>query len=252
MSVQSELEARPTQEDFEEKIKQCNTLRTELTDLTEQMACNEKLLEQLQLELTQERELYKSMMEKCLTECGVQTDIIESTKQDYKIDDEVPAKVTQATLTDAVDAVTPVSVLSVSTSTTTTEDAQKKDDLLTQSEEVHMNTLSQADLPQFDQTLDESKVSSPITEKDKLDKEPDDIDDDELNNHPKVLYEDELIVFKEKCRSLTEDNIRLQREVAELRSTMSNFHSNWLHNFMLKYLVPVIILFIAYFFYLCK
>lgn len=77
-------------------------------------------------------------------------------------------------------------------------------------------------------------------------------DDDELNNHPKVLYEDELIVFKEKCKSLCEENVRLQRELSELRATFGHFHGNWLQNAALKYLVPIIIVFIAYIFFFVR
>lgn len=77
-------------------------------------------------------------------------------------------------------------------------------------------------------------------------------DDDELNNHPKVLYEDELIVFKEKFKSLSEENVRLQREISELRATFGHFHGNWLHNAALKFLVPIIIVFIAYIFFFVR
>lgn len=77
-------------------------------------------------------------------------------------------------------------------------------------------------------------------------------DDDEINNHPKVLYEDELIVFKEKCKSLSEENVRLQRELSELRATFGHFHANWLQNAALKYLVPIVIVFIAYIFFFVR
>jgi hypothetical protein len=173
MSLKLELDSRPTQEDFDAKVQQCNALRHELSSLTEQMACNEKLLEAMQAELEDCR---ITMLPKEVAECEAQTETekVESTNQ-------VP--------------------------------------------EV-------AAAPQ---------TSSPS---------PD--DDDALNNHPKVLYEDELIVFKEKCTNLTAENVRLQREIGELRANMSHFHDSWLHNFMLKYLVPVLICFVAYIFYLLK
>lgn len=230
MSVKSDLEARPTQEDFDEKIQQCNALRTELTNLTEQMACNEKLVEQLQVELSQERELHKAMLEKCLIECGIQTDEIESTK-------EVPAV--------KVDASHDVMIPVLSESPSTECDAIRSRDDVDKSSQTSFTELTE--MPQSTQTLLEDPTASSSIFK----TEPE-ADDDELNNHPKVLYEDELIVFKEKCKSLTDENIRLQREIGELRTTMTHFHSNWLHNFMLKYLVPVLIVFIAYVFFLLK
>lgn len=230
--MKTELEVRPTQDELDEKIQQCNALRTELTDLTEQMACNEKLLEQLQMELSEERELCKSMMVKCLNECGIQTDEIESTKY------EVPAKVIE------INAVT--SDFSVLPSTDTFDIKLKQSENVTEADQnLH---ISQTEMPQ-QQTLDESIRSSitESTEESMMMSKATPEDDDELNNHPKVLYEDELIVFKERCKCLTDDNIRLQREIGELRSTMTHFQSNWLHNLMLKYLVPVLMVFIAYF-----
>ena len=246
MSVKTELESRPTQEDFEEKIQQCNALRTELTNLTEQMACNEKLVEQLQVELTQERELHKEMMEKCLTECGIQTDEIESTK-------EVPAVKIDA----SHDVMSPVLSESPSIDTIKSEiepEIKKSRDDVDKSSQTSFTELTE--MPQQTQQLLEEPTISSINIETEAEiherKENEEVDDDELNNHPKVLYEDELIVFKEKCKALTDDNIRLQREIGELRTTMTQFHSNWLHNFMLKYLVPGLILFIAYFFFLLK
>lgn len=178
MSLKLEVESRPTLEDFDAKVQECNGLRNEFSSLTEQMTCNEKRLEQMQTELEESR---IAMLSKCLEDCEVQTEEIESTK-------EVLSEVEQ----------------------------------------------EQTEMPQPSTIAD------------------DDNDDDELNNHPKVLYEDELIVFKEKCTNLTTENVRLQREIGELRVNMSHFHDSWLHNFMLKYLVPVLICFVAYIFYLLK
>lgn len=251
MSVQTELESRPTQEDFEEKIQQCNALRTELTNLTEQMTCNEKLVEQLQVELSQERERHKAMMEKCLTECGIQTDEIESTK-------EVPVVKIDA----SNDVMSPVLSESPSTDTLKCDikpeiQQKSRDDVDKSSQTSFTELLTEMPQQTTQQLLEEPTISSlsikteAVTEiKEQMEHE--EADDDELNNHPKVLYEDELIVFKEKCKSLTDENIRLQREIGELRTTMTHFHSNWLHNFMLKYLVPVLIVFIAYFYFLVK
>ena len=257
MSVKTELESRPTPEDFEEKSQQCNALRTELTNLTEQMACNEKLLEQLQNELTQERGLHKVVKEKCLIDCGVQTEEIESTK-------EVPAEymemcndlmnlgpvLSESPSTDSIETITYESE----------EKGQNESEIEKSTDDVDKSSLSSftelTEMPQHPrQLLEEPTISSIKTETEKIIqewKENEEADDDELNNHPKVLYEDELIVFKEKCKSLTGDNIRLQREIEELRSTMTNFHSNWLHNMMLKYFVPVLMLFIAFFFFMFK
>lgn len=168
MSLRLELDSRPTQEDFDAKSQQCNGLRHELSSLTEQMTCNEKLLESMQAELEDCR---IQMMPKCLEEREVQTEVPEA----------------------------PVLPPQPPVATAAADD-----------------------------------------------------DDDALNNHPKVLYEDELIVFKEKCTNLSAENVRLQREIGELRTNMSHFHDSWLHNFMLKYLVPVLICIVAYIFYLLK
>jgi DNA gyrase/topoisomerase IV subunit A len=203
MSLKLELDSRPTQEDFDEKVQQCNALRLELSNLTEQMACNEKLLEQMQNELDEERERQMEMLQKHLEERAMQTEDVESTK-------EVPAERSSG------------SVLSESPPKSAAE----------ASHQIKSSTA----LPQ-------------LPARDEIDHED---DDDALNNHPKVLYEDELIVFKEKCTNLASENIRLQREIGELRANMSHFHNNWLHNFMLKYLVPVLIVFVAYIFYLLK
>lgn len=181
MSLKLELDSRPTQEDFDAKSQQCNGLRNELSHLTEQMTCNEKLLAQMQSEL---EECRIAAMSKSLSEREVQTEELESTK-------EVP--------------------------------------------EVEASQVLSPEMPQ--------STPPPSHEAD---------DDDALNNHPKVLYEDELIVFKEKCTNLTTENVRLQREIGELRVNASHFHDSWLHNFLLKYLVPVLICFVAYIFYLLK
>lgn len=196
MSLKLDLDSRPTQEDFDDKVQTCNALRTELSNLSDQMACNEKLLEQMQMELSDERE---RQMEKRLEERAIQTEADESTNE----------------------AAQGGSNSSVLESPAAAVEAEHK---------------SSTKMPQS---------SSPSVADDSD-------DDDALNNHPKVLYEDELIVFKEKCTNLSAENVRLQREVGELRANMSHFHNSWLHNFMLKYLVPVLIVFVAYIFYLLK
>jgi len=153
------------------------------------------------------------MMEKCLVEREVQTEAHESTK-------EVPV-VAEAALEE--------------TSTSS---------VLTESPPIAIEgatVKSTTEMPQ-----ESFAATSTSTIGDKND------DDDALNNHPKVLYEDELIVFKEKCTNLTAENVRLLREIDEIRANMSQYHNSWLHSFMLKYLVPVLIVFVAYIFYLLK
>lgn len=212
MSLKLDSDSRPTQEDFDDKVQQCNSLRLELSNLSEQMASNEKLLEQMQAELSEERERQVKMMEKCSVESEVQTDDVESTK-------DVP---------DEVGVVSTRSGLVLSESPPIVGDEQQS----------QPSTI----LPQ-PSTASASSFIADANDND---------DDDSLNNHPKVLYEDELIVFKEKCTNLAAENIRLNREIGELRTNMSHFHNSWLHNFMLKYLVPVLIVIVAYIFYLLK
>jgi hypothetical protein len=236
MSLKVDLESRPTQDDYETKIKECNVLRTELSNLTEQMTCNEKLLEQLQMELSEERERHLKMMDKCFNECGIQTEKIESTK-------EVPAA------TAVIEQESKISVLSESPSTDRMNTSHNEPIV---SKQIEAQKASLTKLPQ--NRLDESAIT---TEKERIDDvdtvvNDDNDDDDVLNNHPKVLYEDELIVFKEKCKSLSDENIRLQRELNEIQNNMGHFQRNWLHNFMLKYFVPILVLFIAYIFFLLK
>lgn len=205
MSLKDEIESRPSQDDYDEKIKQCNVLRTELTSLTEQMSYNEKLLEEVRTELDQERSRQRHRNSD-MSECSSQTDPDE--------DDE------------------DVSVIEVDKST-------KKEMLDTLSSELedqidNYTPSSSTEMPQ------NHSISATID------------DDDELNNHPKVLYEDELIVFKEKCKTLCEENVRLQRELSELRTIFGNFNGNWVHNVALKYLVPLVIVFIAYIFFFVR
>lgn len=211
MSLKLDVDSRPTQEDFDEKVQQCNALRLELSNLTEQMASNEKLIEQMQTELSEERDRQVKMMEKCLMEREVQTDDAVSTK-------DVP---------DVVEVVSTRSGSVLSESPPSVVDEQQP--------------KSSTTLPQPSTASASSFIAT-----------DDNDDDDSLNNHPKVLYEDELIVFKEKCTNLAAENVRLNREIGELRANMSHFHNSWLHNFMLKYLVPVLIVIVAYIFYLLK
>lgn len=198
MSLKLELDSRPTLEDFDDKVQQCTALRLELSSLTEQMMSNEKMIEQMQVELQEERERRIVMMEKHLEERAIQTDVVDSTKV-------VPA--------DAVLVVKSPSPGAVESTV-------------------------------MPQSRSSAGASSNGYENDD--------DDDALNNHPKVLYEDELIVFKEKCTNLTADNVRLSREVGELRANMGRFHNNWMYSFMQKYLVPILIFFVAFVFYLLK
>lgn len=200
MSIKLEIESRPTQEDFDDKVQQCNVLRTELTSLTEQMICNEKRLEQMHAELNDARQQQVEVLEKCLLDHSVQTDDLESTKEEP----ELKARCT-------VLAESPPVVV-----------------------ESHKTSA---------ETPPTSSSAISFT---------DEVDDDALNNHPKVLYEDELIVFKEKCTNLMSENVRMQREISELRANMGHFHNTWLHNFLLKYLVPVLFVFVAYIFYSLK
>lgn len=213
MSLKLEIDSRPTQEDFDSKVQQCNKFRLELSNLAEQMSSNEKLIEKMQKELSDERD---SQTAKTLSEERyVQTDVIQSTNK-------VPA--TQATSSWSSWTKAPISEVLTESPPTAVVEKQL--------------ISSSTEMPQ----------SSPASTSCIVENE----DDDALNNHPKVLYEDELIVFKEKCTNLTDENVRLHREMDELRSNMSQFHNSWLHNFMLKYLVPVLIVFVAYIFYLLK
>lgn len=205
LSLKMEIESRPSQEDYDEKIQQCNALRTELTTLTEQLSSNEKLLEELRKEADEERARYREKSERCLSECSSQTE-----------DEEEEVSVVEIESTKSA-----VKKLDVSK-----DDYQEKDN------DVIDHQASTSQMPQTD------TLKALIT----------DVDDDEFNNHPKVLYEEELIIFKEKCKSLNEENVRLQQELSELRTTFGHFHGNWLHNAALKYLVPIVIVFIAYIF----
>lgn len=171
------------------------------------MTCNEKLLDQMQDELSEARDRQMEMLEKCLLDHSAQTEEIESTK-------EVPAA---------------------------------------QNVSIHKSSVLSESPPVVGKEPRESSTETPPSSSSTASLHVvDGGDDDALNNHPKVLYEDELIVFKEKCTNLTTENIRLHREISELRTNMSHFHNNWLHNFMIKYLVPVLIVFVAYMFYMLK
>jgi hypothetical protein len=183
----------------------------ELSNLTEQMKSNEQLLEQLQDDLNTERDMRMKMIEKCLEERGIQTEIIEEQKKIETSTNQVPEM--------------------------THEVVVKEEEI----EEEEKATSSK--LAVLSQQSTSNNTTSCVNNE---------LDDDAINNHPKVLYEDELILFKEKCSSLSMENVQLHREIDELRSNMSQFSTNHLHNLMLKYLVPVLICFIAYVFYLVK
>lgn len=204
-----EIESRPSQEDYDEKIKQCNVLRAELTTLTDQLTNNEKLLEQLRAELDEERARYREMTDKCLSECSSQT---EDEEEDVSVIENESTKVAK----EVPEMMEAFKVLSIS--------GNFQDEI---DHQASSTSTSTTEMPQKTSFVE---------------------DDDELNNHPKVLYEDELIVFKEKCKNLSEENVRLQRELSDLRTTFGHFNGNWLHNAALKYLVPIIIVFIAYIF----
>lgn len=203
-----EIESRPSQDDYDEKIKQCNVLRTELTSLTEQLCYNEKLLEGLRAELDHERSRQRHRSE--MSECSSQTDPDE--EEDVSV-----IEVIKSTKKEMLD----------------TQSSELEDDEIDHHQIIAITTSTE--MPQ------NSSNSAIVFD-----------DDDELNNHPKVLYEDELIVFKERCKSLSEENVRLARELSELRTTFGHFHGNWLHNAALKYLVPIIIVFIAYIFFFVR
>jgi hypothetical protein len=208
LSLKLEIESRPSQEDYDEKIQQCNALRSELTTLTEQLSSNEKLLDELRKEAEEERTRYREKSQRCVSECGSQTEDEEEDVSVIEIESTKSAAVKklEASLGD--------------------EKCEKKDEI------DHQEATSTIQMPQTD-------IKPPNL---------DDEEDEKFNNHPKVLYEEELIIFKEKCKSLSEDNVRLQRELSELRTTFGHFHGNWLHNAALKYLVPIVIVFIAYIF----
>ena len=59
-------------------------------------------------------------------------------------------------------------------------------------------------------------------------------EDDELMNHPKVLYEDELIVFKEQCATLQSENVRLSREMADMSESVEQVRQKALQQFVIK------------------
>ncbi|CRL06696.1 CLUMA_CG019598, isoform A [Clunio marinus] len=221
MALKLELESRPTLEDFDGKNQQCNDLRLELSNLTEQMSLNEKLLEQHQKELIEARKNRFDEM-KHLEEREMQTEAVsESTKE-----------LSEVVAQDECNTSSSSSVLS--------------QESLSSVRIANSQTKSSIKIPQS------IEVPDGVQQNVNNDDNDDDDDDDTLNNHPKVLYEDELIVFKEKCTNLTAENVRLLLEVRELRTNISHFHNSWLHNFVLKYIVPVMIVFVAYIFYLLK
>ena len=66
----------------------------------------------------------------------------------------------------------------------------------------------------------------------------------ELINHPDVEREEELIMYKEKYSTLTEENIRLNQELMRVHEDYNNFRNKSLINLMM-YLAPIIVI-IAY------
>lgn len=215
-----DLEARPTQEDFENKQQQCINLRSELSTLTEQVSRNEQIIIDMKRELSEERELHAKELEK-MTEIGIQTDDIKVAEESTVLYESLTMRSSSSSPRSSSKSSSPDNVVETPASLTAA--------------------------PQSLENLTPSSSSSSVIKTStQLD------DDDVLNNHPKVLYEDELIVFKEKCTNLTNENVRLQREITEMRQNFGDVHANRMHNFMLKYLVPILVLFVAYIFYLLK
>lgn len=221
-----DLEARPTQEDFENKQQQCINLRSELSTLTEQVSRNEQIIIDMKRELSEERELHAKELEK-MNEIGIQTDEI-------KVAEESTVLYESSTMKSS-------SSSPRSSSKSSSPDNVVETPILPSPEESL--TAAPQSLANLTPSSSSSSVIKTCTQLD---------DDDVLNNHPKVLYEDELIVFKEKCTNLTNENVRLQREITEMRQNFGDVNANRMHNFMLKYLVPILVLFVAYIFYLLK
>lgn len=230
----AELMSRPTLEEFNVEVLKCNALRTELTSLTDQMKSNETLLEEMQADLNAERELRIKMIQKCLEDRGIQTETIT-----------VEEAATTYEIIESTNQVPDV----------THEDQEK----IVIKENVTENNASSAVLEQQEESSTPSSQrdsESPKPTMVKLPAETNQVEDlldlDFLKNHPRVLYEEEIVTLKEKCSHLTLDNTHLQKEINELRNNMSLYHRNWLQNLMMKYLVPVLIIFVAYIFYLIK
>lgn len=215
----AELMSRPTLEEFNVEVLKCNALRSELTNLTDQMKSNETLLEQMQADLNQERELRVEMIQKCLEERGIQTErvAVEEAATNYEnieSTNQVPEAVTEQ----------PAAVTEINSSSAVLDDQEASTPPTTATRSSEFPKAAQGDELQLDF----------------------------LEKYPNVLYEEELVTLKEKCSHLTLDNVKLQKEINELKNNMSLYHRNWLHNLMMKYLVPVLIFFVAYIYYLIK
>jgi hypothetical protein len=217
-----ELDLRPTQEDFETRVQQCNALRIELTNVAEKASYNEKLIEHMQMELKSEQECRMAMI--CVEERSIQTDVeLLSMESIGNTKNESPAVQMESIKCD------------VSTNTVLIERLSPLE-----------SEIAATAVAQLKSKSNESSITMPSQLTDAMD------DDDIINNHPKVLYEDELIIFKEKCTNLAADKIRLQRELNEMRDNVNHSHTSWLYNMMLKYLVPMLIVFVAYIIFLFK
>lgn len=215
----AELMSRPTLEEFNVEVLKCNALRTELTNLTDQMKSNEVLLEQMQADLCEERALRVEMIQKCLEERGIQTERVACEEA--------------ATIYENIESTNQVPDV--------TDDQQK----------VTVTNSSSAVLDAAPSSPPQPHASA-TQSADVASQHDDELQLDFLKNHPNVLHEEELVTLKEKCSHLSLDNVKLQQEINELRNNMSLYHRNWLHNLMMKYLVPVLIVFVAYICYLIK
>lgn len=227
--MNSELMSRPSPEEFNFEVMKCDALRTELTKLTDQMKSNETLLEEMRADLNGERELRMKMIQKCLEERGIQTEVVV-----------VEEAATSYEIIESTNQVPDV----------THEDQEK----IVIKENVTENNTSSAVLEESSSSPSQRDCETPVAAVSPS--ETNQVEDvlhlDFLKNHPKVLYEEEFVTLKEKCSHLSMDNLALQKEIHELKNNMSLYHRNWLNNLMMKYLVPVLILFVAYIFYLIK
>lgn len=244
MALKLDLESRPSQSDYDNKMQQCKDLnesvaqlRDEVANLNDQMIRNQKLIDCLENDVKNEKMKQLQQLES-LIESGCQTS--EEWMQEFmglKVNEEadcVSIKEKEKLLLDNKDAEKEVCEASSS-------DLENNNNLMMESD-------SQSEkLETSPERMDKSSTNH-ITEK----SEQQDDDDENLLNHPKVLYEDELVTFKEKCAELSSENFQLVCKVNDLTENLKKMQDSAMNQFLMKYLVPILVFFVAFIYYLLK
>lgn len=264
MSLKLDLESRPSSSDYDNKAKQCNDLnenvaqlRDEVANLNEQLIRNQNLIDCLENDLKSEKMKQLRSLERFI-ENGCQTNedwLEEFVKVEVKTNEDVSIKEDEKS--EVADTVNNEESQKIKEEGVVVEKIGVLSSMPVSSSDLENNNLMIESETQSDKIeSDQESEKIHITENEKLMEKDlqqiEDQDEDAILNHPKVLYEDELVTFKEKCAELTSDNIKLVHKVNELTENLKKMQETTMNQFLMKYLVPILVFFVALIYYLVK